>query len=190
MSNTAQKFISKALNASLEEAASALVCPVQRGFVKHRSLIDNDLDVEYVMEASVIVGARRTGTVLFDIAVAFPSVEWEWLVMAMERQGFPLCVRRLVRGMLENSSATVLFSGTLTGATIVMRRGIRQGCPSSGFLWAILFDPFVRSLTAVIPPSWGWRAVSLTTSHVPSGMLSKDCVVCYLYFALFCQRRA
>lgn len=75
LSNTAQKIVSNALNATLEEAALALVSPIQREFVKHRSLIDNLLDVEFVMESAAILGARRAGTVLFDIAAAFPSVE-------------------------------------------------------------------------------------------------------------------
>lgn len=155
LSNIAQNLVSKALNSTLEEAASILVSPIQRGFVRHRSLIDSILDVEFVMESAIVVGATRAGTVLFDIAAAFPSVEWEWLMLAIERQGLPVWVRNLVRGMLENSTAAILFGGALTVVSIDIRRGIRQGFRSSGSLWAILFDPLVRARSLAIPRDLG-----------------------------------
>lgn len=76
-------------------------------------------------------------------------------MLALERQGIPTWVRRLVWGVLRGSSTTILFAGAVTVATIQIRRGIRQGCPSSASLWAPLFDPLVRSLIAVIPPALG-----------------------------------
>lgn len=71
-SNTAQKIVSKALNATLETAAMTLVSPTQRGFIKNRSLLDNILDVEFVMESAVIVGARQAGTVLVRYCCSLP----------------------------------------------------------------------------------------------------------------------
>lgn len=91
----------------------------------------------------------------FRYCCSFPSVEWEWLMLVLERQGIATWVRHLLWGMLLGSSTTILFAGAVTGATTQIRRGIRQGCPSSGSLWALLFDPLVRSLIAVIPPTLG-----------------------------------
>lgn len=57
--------------------------------------------------------------------------------------------------MFKNSSATILFGGALTIANIEARPGIRQGCRSSAPLWALLFEPLARSITAVVQPSLG-----------------------------------
>lgn len=88
--NGTQHIVSKALGATLEEAASLLVSPAQRGFVESRWLIDSSLDVAFVMEADVIIGASQAETVHFYIVAAFPSMEWEWLQLALERHCFPL----------------------------------------------------------------------------------------------------
>lgn len=58
LSHIAEKIVPKTLNATLEDAASILVPPVQRGFVKNRSLIGSILDDEFVMDSAVVIGAR------------------------------------------------------------------------------------------------------------------------------------
>lgn len=48
---------------------------------------------------------------------------------------------------------TILINGEVFGdVVILLRRGIKQGCPASGALWTLLFDPIVRLLVATLPP--------------------------------------
>lgn len=48
-----------------------------------------------------------------------------------------------------------MFGGGVSSERLAVQRGIRQGCPSSGTLWSILYDPFVRSLLSALPPRRG-----------------------------------
>lgn len=86
----------------LDGAPTRLVFHVQRGFVKGRPFLDNILDAEFVIEAALTIGPRHATTVLFDIVAVLPSVEMEWLLLALGRQGLPQRVLRLARGLLEN----------------------------------------------------------------------------------------
>ena len=45
----------------------------------------------------------------------------------------------------------VEFTGT-TPKQFLMARGVRQGCPASGFLFAVAFDPIFRCLQDAIIP--------------------------------------
>lgn len=46
----------------------------------------------------------------------------------------------------EGSSVELLLHGRRTGVHIGITRGIKQGCPASGSLWAIGYDPLIRCL--------------------------------------------
>lgn len=51
------------------------------------------------------------------------------------------------------SSASVLFRGGVHEFLCIMvRRGMKQGCPASGSAWARLYDCVIRRLVAVLPP--------------------------------------
>lgn len=51
----------------------------------------------------------------------------------------------------EGSYSEVIFAGEVTSHGLLVRRGILQGCPASGSLWAILFDRVVMALVAAHP---------------------------------------
>lgn len=47
---------------------------------------------------------------------------------------------------------TIMFDGTVFDEMIVsLRRGIKQGCPASGAMWSLPFDPSVRRLVFALP---------------------------------------
>lgn len=57
-----------------------------------------------------------------------------------------------IGGLLARFTATVVINGTAhASASFPTLCRSRQGCPTSGSLWAVLFDPIVRQLTAACP---------------------------------------
>lgn len=89
-SSVTKQLVSNALHVSLEDSAVRFVFPIQRGFVKRRSLIGNILDVEYNMEAAWPIGARHAGAVLFDITLLrwpFLLADCDRRLLALEREG-------------------------------------------------------------------------------------------------------
>lgn len=47
---------------------------------------------------------------------------------------------RRLRRTYESTQVTILFNGE----GFYLRRGMKQGCPDSRALWALLFDPIIR----------------------------------------------
>ena len=56
-----------------------------------------------------------------------------------------------LRSIYNDSITHVEFAGT-TGGQFYMARGVRHGCPASGFLFAMAFDPIFRWLQEVAIP--------------------------------------
>ena len=73
-----------------------------------------------------------------------------------------------LRRMNFDSTTYVEFAG-LTRGQFVMARRVRQGCPASGFLFAMAFDPIFRWLQdAIIPrtlPAWTFYSQLSARTH-------------------------
>ena len=63
----------------------------------------------------------------------------------------PEFICRFLRRINYDSTTHVEFAGTTRGQ-FFMARGVRQGCPASGFLFAMAFDPIFRWLQDAIIP--------------------------------------
>ena len=87
-----------------------------------------------------------------DFFCAYPSARHRWIVLVLERAGVPLVLRRFLRGIYNDSTTSVEHAGATRGQ-FAMMRGVRQGCPVSGFLFAVAVAPVCRWLmSAVLPP--------------------------------------
>lgn len=148
LSNTAHKIVDRALNCTRERTAQVAVHPQQRGFVSGRQMLQNVFEVTSAMHRSCFFPAPLSGITLLDIKAAFPSALWSWIWRVLKRMGAPCWVTTALQALYLNSSATVVFNGIVSTAHFHIGRGIKQGCPSSGSVWAILFDPIVRRLVA------------------------------------------
>lgn len=155
LSNTAHKLLAKALNASLEKVAAATVHPAQRGFMPGRSMADNMFEAIAPMHVARLLEGSVPAVVLFDIRAAFPSVAWEWIWMVLRRLRVPAWLIRAVHAIYYGSWSDIVFGGCVSACGFHIRRGILQGCPASGSLWAILFDLVVRALVCAHPEPQG-----------------------------------
>lgn len=52
------------------------------------------------------------------------------------------------------STAQVMHAGVVTDAWICIERGIKQDCPSSGSVWALLYGPALRALRIAMLGPW------------------------------------
>lgn len=98
------------------------------------------------MHTSTLLEGTFLAIVLFDIRSAFPSVSWEWIWRVLRRSSAPDWVITALKLLYNGSFSEVAFAGEASAHGFPVRRGILQGCPASGSLWAILFDPIVRAL--------------------------------------------
>ena len=128
------------------------ISSVQRGFVPGRQLVSNVLDLD--THARIIGKQLHSDSLpvlaLFDIMAAFPSVAHRWIRVVLNRACLHLGLRNLIFCLYSLASAVGPQKGE-DGESIFLYwiwRGVLQGCPLSGFIWAIVFDPFLRILMA------------------------------------------
>jgi hypothetical protein len=71
-----------------------------------------------------------------DIVKAFDTVNWPYLLSAMEHLGFGLRWRNWIASLSNTSSSTFLVNGE-PGERILHCRGVRQGDPLSPLLFIL-----------------------------------------------------
>ncbi|KAM0847321.1 hypothetical protein ACQ4PT_055094 [Festuca glaucescens] len=121
-----------------------LVSPCQSAFISGRSIQDNFL---YVQNLAKHYHQTKTSTLLLklDIAKAFDTVSWTYILDMLEARGFPLCWRNWIALLFRTASSKVLVNGA-PGRTIDHRRGLRQGDSLSPFLFDLAMEPLHRLL--------------------------------------------
>ena len=149
LSNADQKLVALAINVSLGRVCEGIVHSAQRGFRRGKLITDNVLELEARVMKELYTGARCPALLLIGIKAAFPSVAWDWLWYVLDLMDCPEWLVCAVKALYIDSSAR-LAAGGLRGVTIGITSGIEQGCPMSGSLWCIVFDPIIRALVELV----------------------------------------
>ncbi|XP_042038362.1 uncharacterized protein LOC121784263 [Salvia splendens] len=104
-----------------------------------------------------------------DMAKAYDRVQWPFLLMVLERMGFPLGWVSMIRRCISSCWFSVLVNGSPAGF-FQSTRGLRQGDPLSPSLFVLAADYLSRSLDRLVDshPDMAYRAVrsSPTISHL------------------------
>ena len=114
-------------------------------------MTDNIFEIETTALAHVACAPQESGVLLTDFAAAYPSVNHSWILSVLEKTVLLGFICRCLRSMYNDSTTHVEFAGA-TRCQFLMARGVRQGCPASGFLFAVAFDPIFRWLQETVFP--------------------------------------
>lgn len=150
LANSCQKLIAKVFNGMLETVTVGCVSPLQRGFVRGRSIVDNVLEVEASAAEYLYDGEGDPGIFLFDVAAAFPLAAQRWIWRLLEEMEVPLPLRRGMQLLYMHSFVRFLVGGKLPAQGVLVCSGIKQGCPASGSVRALLYGTAVRLLSSVM----------------------------------------
>jgi hypothetical protein len=138
------KLISKILANRLKPHLEELISPCQSAFISGRNIQGNFL---YVQNVAKHFHKTKTPTLLLklDIAKAFDTISWTYIIDMMEARGFPLRWRNWISLLFRSASSRVLING-LPGRTIKHQRGLRKGDSLSPFLFDLALEPLHRLL--------------------------------------------
>ena len=117
----------------------------QRGFRRGKLLTDSVLLLSAHTERHITLGGPCPAQILLDIKAAFPSVLWAWLWWLLSQMGCPCWLINAVKALYIGSSVC-LSLGFTEEEGFELSSGIKQGCPMSGDIWCLIFDPFIRAL--------------------------------------------
>lgn len=126
--NTVYKVISRLLVSRLKPILKDLILPCQTAFVKDRLLVENTvLASELIHGYHKNKGPKRI-TIKVDIAKAFDTLSWEFLLSCLEGLSLPPKFISLLRACICTTNFMIGYNGTVSGY-FKGKRGLRQGTP-------------------------------------------------------------
>jgi len=112
-------------------------------------MLSNIVDVEQAMMRLGMEG-KDPGAIFFDFKAAFPSVSHRFLITVLERIGIPPTILNFIRAIYDDNIGIVTVKGRPFGH-FRLGAGIRQGCPLSPLLFAVVADLLLRHLQRELP---------------------------------------
>ncbi|CAM5102951.1 unnamed protein product [Natator depressus] len=150
--STDYKMVAKAISLRLGSVLADVIHPDQTYTVPDRSIFDNLFLVRDLLELG-----HRNGLsfalLSLDQEKAFDRVDHGYLLSTLQAFGFGSQFVGFLRVLYASAECLVKLNWTLT-EPVSFGRGVRQGCPLSGQLYALAIEPFLcllrRRLTGLV----------------------------------------
>ena len=138
------RIIALAFRRRWEGPINRWVSQEQRGFLPKRSMLANVVQME-AKAISVAARHEQGAAALIDFKAAFPSISHEYLITCLRAVGLPSSAIRVIQRLYQDGHCEISVGGGLWPG-FPMESGIRQGCPLSPMLFAVVMDVLLRAI--------------------------------------------
>ena len=150
------KCITKIISNRMLPLLGDLVSMNQSAFIPSRSIAENVLLAqEMVRNYHKGIGNPRC-TFKIDLMKAYDSVNWEFMINCLQCFGFPKKFLCWIKECITSPRFSVCLNGTLVGY-FEGKKGLRQGDPSSPYLFVLVMEVFSRLMTMSTGPDSGFK---------------------------------
>lgn len=142
--NIDRKTYAKILDTRMSALLPGVICPTQTGGVKGRSIHSNLIFLRDAMDYC----KERTipgFLISLDQAKAFDRVNHRFLFGTLRAMGFPEEFVDMVQVLYHNGRSKILVNGHTT-KEITISQGVRQGCPLSPALFAVVAEVLAATI--------------------------------------------
>lgn len=133
--NTDYKIVTLAYANRLKSKLDTIISDSQSGFMKDRSIHNNIRLVIDLLDYKHLID--DDGFILFlDFYKAFDSIEHPFIFQCLKLLGFGNKFRATIESLYDKANSSISLPGG-TSPRFAIKRGVKQGCPISPFLFII-----------------------------------------------------
>ncbi|XP_076897948.1 uncharacterized protein LOC143551383 [Bidens hawaiensis] len=141
------KVISKLLANRMKVVLDSVISDQQSAFIRGKSIIDGPLVINEVVSWCKLK-KNKCFFLKIDFEKAYDNVNWDFVISILHQMNFPDRWCQWVRGLLSSARSAVLVNGSPT-YEFKCSKGMRQGDPSSPFLFLVVMEALSCMIRAV-----------------------------------------
>nr|KAJ0215658.1 hypothetical protein LSAT_V11C300101270 [Lactuca sativa] len=167
--NVVYKCISKVIVNRIRDYLGLLISDNQSAFISGRSILDNILLSQELVKGYHINRGFARCAMKIDIQKAYDTVNWKFLQFILKEFGFHSSMVSWIMNYVSTSSFMININGSFHGF-FQGKRGFRQGCPLSPYLFTLVMEVFNLMLKKCIREDNGfkfhWRCKKQEITHL------------------------